>query len=521
MKIKKLKLENARSHYKTALSRQGYSIVKKDLSDKELADVKKLLSVQASVSPKYAEISGSFSVFAENETKIYIPRFWGINNFGPPKRNKLFPDNTSIGKSIKIKFKGAIRPAQEPVANAFLDKVKNNEGGIITLQCGGGKTVTTLYLISKVKKKTLVVVHKTFLMNQWKDRIEEFLPDAKIGFLQGNTTDIYKKDIVIGMLQSISMKDYPKNIFEEFGFVVFDECHHLGAEVFSKALCKSACPYTLGLSATPDRKDGLTKVFKWYLGDFVYKAKKDKDEGVDIRMYYYLNDDPSYSKEAISHMNKIITPRMVNNICYCKRRNDLILSLLPELIKEKRNILILSDRKKQLEYLGDMIEKNNICTYGYYLGGMKQKDLDESEKQDVMLGTYNMVSEGFDCKRLNTLILASPRSDVEQSVGRILRLQPQHRTVKPLVIDIADLFSVYVSQVDKRLRHYEKEGYNIKGYMVDDNLVKLKIKKMERYADVSKDDGPTIIKMRRMKKIERKDYEARAMKPAFDKCLLE
>ena len=73
-------------------------------------------------------------------------------------------------------------------------------------------------------KKTLVIVHKTFLMNQWKDRIMQFIPDAKIGYIQGNTIDVYGKDIVIGMLQSISMKDYPTRLFDEFGFVVFDEC---------------------------------------------------------------------------------------------------------------------------------------------------------------------------------------------------------------------------------------------------------------------------------------------------------
>lgn len=517
---KKLKLENSKSHYTTSLSRQGYSIKKDDLSQEELQTVKELLTVQASVSPKYAEASGSFSVFGENATKIYVPRFWGVEHFGEPKKNKLFKKGKPIGESIDINFKGSIRPAQEPVANSYLEKVKDGQGGIITLHCGGGKTVTTLYLISQIKKKTLVVVHKTFLMNQWKERIQEFLPTAKIGYLQGSIVDIYKKDIVIGMLQSISMKDYPKKIFEDFGLVVFDECHHLGAEVFSKALCKSASPYTLGLSATPNRKDGLSKVFIWYLGNFVYKAKKNRDEGVDVKMYYYINDDPSYSKEAISYTNKIITPKMINNICYCKRRNDLIISLLPKLIKKKRNILILSDRIKQLEYLGKMIDKNDIATYGYYLGGMKQKDLDESETKDIMLGTYNMVSEGFDCKRLNTLILASPRSDAEQSVGRILRLQPKQRTIKPLVIDIGDVFSIYVSQIHKRLCLYEKEGYDITGYMVDDNLVKIKIKKMERYSDVSVKGEFTVIKLRRMKKIEKQEYENKQKKPAFQECML-
>lgn len=508
IRTNKLKLEHPLEHYNTGLSRQGYSIHKSDLSSKELDKIKELLTVKPCVSPKYADSQESFPVFGENDKKLYVPRYWGVAHFGEPKNNKL-TSGKCLGKSIKLKFKGEVRSTQEPIVDAFMNKVNNKkEGGIITLQCGGGKTVTTLYLISLVKKKTLVIVHKSFLLNQWMERIQEFLPDARIGFIQGGVIDTYKKDIVIGMLQSISMKDYPKEIFNDFGFVVFDECHHLGAEVFSKALSKSACPYTLGLSATPNRKDGLTKVFVWYLGEYVYQGEKIKDSGVKIKMYYYLSDDPSYSKEVISYTNKIVTPRMINNICYCKRRNDLIIHLLPKLIKQKRNILILSDRKEQLKYLGNAIEKQKIASHGYYLGGMKQSDLNESETKDIMLGTYNMVSEGFDCKRLNTLILASPRSDVEQSVGRILRLQAHKRTVQPLVIDIADMFSIFVSQVDKRIRFYEKEHYDINGHLVDDGLVHIKIKKMERYYDVPGMDGKySIIKLRRMKKAEAEKYK--------------
>ena len=78
------------------------------------------------------------------------------------------------------------------------------------------------------------------------------------------------------MLQSISMKDYPDDMFDCFQFSIIDECHHIAAEVFSKSLPKIACLYNLGLSATPKRKDGLSKVFEWYLGDMVYQVKKRK-----------------------------------------------------------------------------------------------------------------------------------------------------------------------------------------------------------------------------------------------------
>ena len=110
-------------------------------------------------------------------------------------------------------------------------------------------------------------------MTQWYDRIEEFLPDAKIGKIQQDTIDIDNKDIVLAMVQSVSVKDYPKEVFQQFGLAVFDECHHLGAEVFFKSMRKVASKYMLGLSATPKRKDGLQWVFESFIGPIVYQTK--------------------------------------------------------------------------------------------------------------------------------------------------------------------------------------------------------------------------------------------------------
>ena len=125
-------------------------------------------------------------------------------------------------------------------------------------------------------------------MTQWRDRILEFLPSARIGKIQQDTIDIEDKDIVLAMVQSLSMKEYPEDTFESFGLVIFDECHHLGAEVFSKCMAKVQSKYMLGLSATPNRKDGLRKVFEWYIGDIAYmtKEKSDDDAKVDIIKYF-------------------------------------------------------------------------------------------------------------------------------------------------------------------------------------------------------------------------------------------
>jgi superfamily II DNA or RNA helicase len=326
-------------------------------------------------------------------------------------------------------------------------------------------TVMALNIISKLQKKTLVVVHKDFLLKQWRERIEQFLPTASVGLIKAKVIDIEDKDIVVGSLQSLSMKDYDKGTFDEFGCVIYDEIHHLSAEVFSRSLFKTNFKYSLGLSATMTRKDGLTKVFKWHIGDIVYKNKKKNIDNVDVICYKYYNDNQIYSKEETLYNNKPNMARMINNICEFEPRIIFIINII-KMIKKKennRNILVLSDRRNHLKEIKKGIEKLGIGNSGYYVGGMKNDELKNSEDNcDILLGTFSMASEGMDIPKLDTVILASPKSDIQQSVGRILRKKPEDRTYIPLIIDIQDMFSMFINQGKKRIKYYDKCKYNIK-----------------------------------------------------------
>jgi len=439
------------------LGKRGYSIYKKNLTAKELKEVKKELFVKPYVPKQYANDSiQPFPVYLESQNKIYIPKFYGINKFG-----KLEVDKIKGGKDIDIKFKFDLRDNQKPVVKKYLEVAKDIGGGIISVPCGFGKTVIALYLLAALKKKAIVIVHKEFLMDQWKERIEFFLPDAKIGKIQGKVIKSEGYDIVLGMLQSVSMRDYDDEVFSDFGMVIYDECHHLGAEVFSRSLMKVNCKYTLGLSATPQRSDGLTKVFEWFLGDIVYLIKKREQEDVKVKMIKYYAEDEKYNNIKYNFKGQINNPLMINTICEYEPRNLIILNEIEECIKEKRKILILSDRRNHLKYFKEKLDELNFCSSGYYLGGMKQKDLKESEDKEVMLGTFSMASEGFDCKELNTIIFASPKSNIEQAVGRILRMEKEKRTCIPMVIDFVDNFSIFGRQSEKRKKFYEKNKYDI------------------------------------------------------------
>lgn len=328
-------------------------------------------------------------------------------------------------------------------------------------------TVMAIYLMCKLAQKSLVIVHKDFLLEQWRERIAQFAPAARIGLIKAKTIDV-DADIVLASLQSLSMKEYPKETFEGFGLVVIDEVHHTSAEVFSQALRKVAFKYTLGLSATMTRKDGLSRVFKWFLGDVLYSnVKKKNKDVVHVQCEYFYEPVPAYSEEYI--YKKLNISKMINNICeYVPRLSFLGELILKVFAKEPgRRMIVLSDRRRHIEDLGDWLKTHDISC-GYYLGGMRITDLKDSEQCRVILGTYCMVSEGFDCKHLDTLVLASPKSDVVQSVGRILRLEAHERKHTPLVIDLIDNFSIFARQGKKRLAYYKTQGYKIEGERVVD-----------------------------------------------------
>jgi superfamily II DNA or RNA helicase len=566
--------------------------------------------------------------------------------------------------------------------NKYIKHVGVSGGGLLDVDPGKGKTVMALNIISKLQKSTLVIVHKSFLLNQWIERIQQFLPGARVGRIQGQIIDTQDKDIVIGMLQSLSMKEYPKDTFQQFGLAIYDECfpydtlvhtssgpmmigklyglwtqqkaqgyscidadaiecgkkvsselpkilsynmttsrfeysnmthawrrqrdelvrvyllggsfvctpehkiltqggykcanqlvmgdkiqclytpnpddvdgnesrgkykipplgpstslpnaflyyekvsveeyntlsvppklpprprkdidvydievadnhnfvlrlkdgrfynpivsncHHMGAEVFSRCMMKVNTTYTLGLSGTMSRKDGLTKVFEMFIGPVVHKEKSDLEHKVVVKGIMYNVDDEVFNETQYDYMGNPKFSTMISKLCNYNRRSEFILRVIAaELeLNPAQQIMILAHNKTLLTYLHDAITARKIGEnavldagtqaqgitglVGYYVGGMKEAALKESEKKKIIIATYAMASEGLDIKTLTTLILASPKTDVCQSVGRILR----QKHSSPLVVDIIDGHDIFMSQWYKRRKYYKSQDYKI------------------------------------------------------------
>ena len=439
----------------TYLGQKGYTIKKEYMMMEEQNLIKKELTMKPFVPRNSLAKPNSFPVYRESHKKIYVPKFYGIKNYGEAEISKI-----GSGKEINIEFKGELRDYQLPIVDTYMKAAEEKGGGLLELHTGAGKTVCGLRIISKIKRKTLIIVHKEFLLRQWIERIEQFLPEATVGRIQGSIIDIEGKDIVIGMLQSLSMKDYDIKLFKDFGLTIVDEVHHISSEVFSRALFKIVTRYTLGLSATLTRKDGLTKVIKMFLGDVVFKKKRKGENKVLVKAIEYISNDSEFENEVLNWRGQVNYTSMIKKLCEYNRRSEFLLYVLDDIIKKGKvedQIMILGHNKSVLHYLYDAIKHRNIATVGYYLGGMKEVDLKISEGKKVIIGTYAMAEEGLDIKSLTTLLMATPKVSVNQAVGRILRKKDH----EALVIDIIDVHGIFQRHWTKRLSFYKKQKFKV------------------------------------------------------------
>ena len=620
--IENLKKNNLINSY---LGNKGYSIYKVCLNAKIIDFIKEELTLKPVIVNSLVEAK-SFPAYQESEKKLYVPRYWGINMFGLPKTIKI-----QYGANINLKFNGTLRDYQEKVLNEYLKAInfgiddinnKGNGSALIELWTGAGKTVLGLKIIEVLCKKTIIFVHKSFLKDQWIERITQYLPNAKIGLIQGPIIDIENKDIVLAMIQSVSMKSYPDTLFDSFGLSLYDECfkgstliytsggcvkistlynlwkqnrvlrirsynrtsktfeykpltyawkkksnqfvkltlnnehntfeciiectlnhkiltpndyveayklnsgsqiisksgysnelvllevvkqefilnedsvdvydievadnhnyilativtndaveircgpivsncHHMSSEVFSNCLKKCNTLYGLGLSATMDRKDGLTKLFKMHLGEICYKPPKNssQDNVLVKAIDYIVDNDDEYNEVEHDYRGNVKYSTMVSKVSNYNSRSDFIVYILESelFINPHQQFIVLAQTKNLLNYLFQSLNHKKFASVGYYIGGMKTEELKKSESKQIILATYSMAAEALDIKSLTSLFLASPKSDIIQAVGRILR----EKHSNPLVIDLIDNHDVFLNQFNKRRAFYNEKNYKI------------------------------------------------------------
>jgi len=423
------------------LTRSGYIV------NNPPRELKKELTVRAIVNDDFGFPPPPFKVFRPTKNGICVPRYYGISKLGEPNEDKR-PEPTRT----RVKFHGTLRDATHQ--NAALAAAIDAGHGVLSLPCGFGKTTVSLAIACKLGYRTMIIVHKEFLANQWEERIKQFCPGATIGRVQQNKKDV-ECDFVIAMLQSLSLKEYTFGDFDSIGTLIVDEAHHQSAKVISQSLFKMCPKHIFGLSATPNRKDGLTKVLHWFMGPTFFAVERENQQDVEVFPIEFecqrFRDPPPCTR-----FGKLSLSTMITELTENRERNSMLVGLISRIAKSTRQTLVLSDRRQHCMMLHQCFPKRS----GLYMGGMKEADLAESSTKKIIFATFSQAHEGLDIPSLDTVILATPKSDIVQSIGRIMR-ETKGKKNNPNIYDIFDQWSVCHAMYNKRLRVYKQGGFKM------------------------------------------------------------
>ncbi len=334
--------------------------------------------------------------------------------------------------------------------------------GCLALHTGFGKTVVAMELIARLNVRVLWLSHTTQLLKQSADRAQTIL-NATVGSLTDADMGA-GKDFVTCTIQSLLKRDIPVDVLNTFGLLVVDEVHHMSAPSFSQALHKvGGIPHTIGLSATLERKDGLEKVFQWSIGPVLsvrYLEVKVVPEvwvvqnGWEVEIKLGRGGDPIFA-QAITDMARL------------EDYNQTIVNTLKRVFTvPERKILVLTDRKEHVLLLHAMLMADTFfASYriGTLHGDMSERAIEETlypeEPIHVLLGTYGICGEGFDCPGLNAVMMATPRNDIRQAVGRVLG--ERVGLLRPLIVDIRNTLGLFYNQGRERVKFYNTSGFDV------------------------------------------------------------
>jgi len=384
-----------------------------------------------------------------------LPKFYGMSLFGKPQK-----DLRTFENKINIEFckDKKLRDYQEICVKNTLEKLNEWGGATIIADCGAGKTAMSLYICSQLKVKTLVICNRLFLMEQWKSEIFNWVPGCSVGWLQGSEEtggtdyDIHK-DIVVASIESLSRCLHKKEDLKTFNFVIVDEMHHLGAKTLSQVLPKLPARYILGVTATPDRADNLEHVLYWLAGptSFVYKRIPEitgKKSNVTIQI-------KNIKCKHVNYEGKYM--QLVKELEHDMKRHIQIINIVKDLEKTRKKILIVTS---------SVAHGDNLCREFsdsvFIHGGIRQEYIcfAKSSKCKVVVATYQYMEEGYDDPTLDTVVLALPRSKIQQVIGRCERFH--EGKLDPLVIDIVDSHYYFKGMFRKREKFYKDRKFIIK-----------------------------------------------------------
>ena len=408
----------------------------------------------------------------ESNSELFVPKFSRNIIAAPTIQNS---DNVMKPGTC---FVGTLRPTQLEPFHLAINAIKTRGGGIMSLPCGFGKTPLALAIALELQVKTIIVVHRDILLNQWIKAISDFttIPVDDIGKI-GNG-DVYIPEscqIIIAMVQTLIRQ--PPTIIEQlsqFQLSIFDEVDVFGSFEFSKIFrCMLNPTFTLGMSATPTRRDGCHKMFQMFLGPVIFSGKK---MGGGVEQAKYKNTklvhvpyiSPLPWSDQFNYKGGPLVNKMYIELMADSARMIKIITTIRNVMTEtpSRHMLVLTARREQVSQIAAYLEHPTVLPdnirnggIGQYMGGTSATRRIEIFKCRIIVATYQSASVGMNIPTLDTLFITLPVREVEQACGRIGRGD----VVNPLLIlDLVDVKSPYFTKWSEyRKSIYKKLGIPI------------------------------------------------------------
>ena len=392
-----------------------------------------------------------------------------------------FTDKRNAGRPIRVEFQGELREEQRPAAEALL----RQDTGVLSAATAFGKTVVAAYLIAKRRVNTLILVHTRALMTQWRSALDEFLeideelpPVANkrgrkkarslIGQLGGNKNTL-SGIVDVALLQSLSGGDLETGPVKNYSMVIVDECHHVSSVTFERVLKEVNARYVYGLSATPTRQDGHHPIVFMQCGPVRYVVDA-KEQAKKRSFVHYVV--PRFTAYRCSTAEEKGITGLYGDLAENELRNALIVRDAKEALAEGRSPILLTERREHVDRLAALLAPhcpNTVTLYGTASEKKRRETLEKlqgvpAEEPLLVIATGKYVGEGFDCPRLDTLLLALPiswKGKLAQYAGRLHRSYPGKEEVR-----VYDYVDIHVPMLEKmyqrRLKGYAAIGYHVR-----------------------------------------------------------
>lgn len=366
------------------------------------------------------------------------------------------------GQPLDVSFVGSLRPDQESSVAAMMPF----DAGVLCAPTAFGKTVTAAAMIARRGVNTLVLVHRTELLKQWQERLQAFLGVGKgvIGTIGGGKAKPTGR-IDIAVMQSLSRQGEVNALVEGYGHVIVDECHHVGAASFDAILKRTKAKYVLGLTATPDRRDGQQPIIFMQCGPIRHTAATPVGAPHDLEVV------PRSRHGRIELPQDAGIQDVFRHLAKDQGRTALIAAEVRDAFAQGRKVLVLTERTEHLDAIEDALGDLDPPPFVLH-GRMSRKqraaliaglDAMPPDAPRVLLATGKLVGEGFDHPPLDTLVLAMPvswKGTLQQYAGRLHREHAGKTDVR--VIDFVDTgHAALLRMWDKRQRGYRAMGYRI------------------------------------------------------------